>query len=150
MNKVMLVGYITAKPELKQTSNGIATTKFNVAVNRPFTGTDGKHEADFIPVRVWRKQAENICKYLDKGRLISVEGRLQTGTYQDKNGNKQYIWEVVANDVQFLNKNTQNNQNTVQSTLNNNNEMANTVQKDEQVDIYAEFGNEVDDNEFLD
>jgi single-strand DNA-binding protein len=137
MNKVMLIGHLVTKPELKQTANGISTTRFSVAVNRPFTGIDGKREVDFIPVRVWRKQAENICQYLDKGRLISVEGRLQTDSYTDKNGNKQYTWEIVANDVQFLDKT--NKQEPVKEEKDEN----------EQVDIFKAFADGVEDN-FLD
>jgi len=131
MNRILLIGRLTAKPELHYTSSNIPYTRFNVAVNRQFSNADGKREADFIPVQVWRKQAETICQYLDKGRMISVEGRVQTGTYQDKGGNKRPTWIVIAEHVQFLeNKNTQNKETT----------------NEEQVDIYSEFGDEIEDN----
>ena len=102
MNRVSLVGRITAKPELRYTNSQLPYTRFNLAVNRTFSNAQGQREADFIGIVVWRKQAENICNYLDKGSLISVDGRIQTGTYDDKDGNRRYTFEVVADNVQFL------------------------------------------------
>lgn len=102
MNRVMLVGRITAKPELRYTSSNIPYTRFSVAVNRTFNNAQGERETDFINVAVWRRQAENVVNYLDKGSLVSVEGRLQTGNYTDKDGNKRYTTEVMADSVQFL------------------------------------------------
>lgn len=102
MNTVLLIGRITTKPEMVFTSSNIPFTKFNVAVDRKYTGADGKKETDFIPVQVWRKQAENVCEYLDKGSLISVEGRIQTGKYVDQHGNNRISFVVVADNVQFL------------------------------------------------
>ena len=90
MNKVVLVGRLTAKPELRYTASNTAYTRFSVAVNRNFTNAEGKREADFINVVAWRKQAETISKFFDKGNLIALEGRLQTGSYDDKDGNKRY------------------------------------------------------------
>ena len=81
MNKVVLVGRLTAKPELRYTASNTAYTRFSVAVNRNFTNADGKREADFINVVAWRKQAETISKFFDKGNLIALEGRLQTGSF---------------------------------------------------------------------
>ncbi len=101
MNKVMLVGRLTVKPELRYTGSNLPYARFSVAVNRTFSNRDGQREADFINVVVWRKQAENVCAYLDKGSLASVEGRLQTSTYE-VNGEKRYRVEVVADAVQFL------------------------------------------------
>ncbi len=98
MNRVSLVGRITAKPELKYTNSQIAYIRFSVAVTRAFK----RDETDFINVIAWRKQAENINQYLDKGSLISVDGRIQTGSYTDKDGNKKYSFDVVADNVQFL------------------------------------------------
>ena len=74
MNKVVLLGRLTAKPELRYTAQNTAYTRFSVAVNRNFTGPDGKREADFINVVAWRKQAETVAKYFDKGNLIAIEG----------------------------------------------------------------------------
>lgn len=101
MNRVMLVGRLTTKPELRYTGSNLPYSRFSVAVNRTFSNKDGQREADFINVVVWRKQAENVCNFLDKGSLVSVEGRLQTSTYE-VNGEKRYRVEVVADSVQFL------------------------------------------------
>ena len=102
MNRVTLVGRLTAKPELRYTGSNLPYARFTVAVNRNFRNNDGQTEADFISVIVWRKQAENVCNFLDKGRLVSVDGRLQTGSYTDKDGNRRYTTDVVADSVQFL------------------------------------------------
>lgn len=102
MNKVMLVGRLTAKPELRYTSSNTAMVRFSVAVNRPFTNAEGKREADFINVVAWRKQAETISKFFDKGSLISIEGRLQNGSYDDKDGNKRYTMDVVLENFEFV------------------------------------------------
>ena len=102
MNKVVLVGRLTAKPELRYTASNTAFTRFSVAVNRNFTNADGKREADFINVVAWRKQAETISKFFDKGNLIALEGRLQTGSYDDKDGNKRYTVDVALDNFEFV------------------------------------------------
>lgn len=102
MNRVDLIGRLTAKPELRYTATNTPYTRFTVAISRQFTDVNGERETDFINVVVWRKQAENVCNYLNKGSLVSVEGRLQTGNYTDKDGNKRYTTDVVADNVQFL------------------------------------------------
>lgn len=147
INQVCLVGRLTAKPVLRQTTNGIATTSITVAVNRNYTDANGQRQTDFIPVKVWRKHAENICNYLDKGSQVSVEGRLQVDSYTDKQGNKRNLTYVLANNVYFLDsKNAQKNQNIVQNGVKKEQERTIIVQNDEQVDIYSEFGDEIDDN----
>lgn len=102
MNKVVLVGRLTAKPELRYTPQNTAYTRFSVAVNRNFTNAEGKRDADFINVVAWRKQAETISKYFDKGNLIALEGRLQTGSYDDKDGNKRYTVDVALDNFEFV------------------------------------------------
>jgi len=112
MNRVDLVGRLTRDPELRHTTSGRAVCQINLAINRTFTNQNGEREADFINVVVWDKQAENVSKYVTKGRLVSVEGRLQSRSYDDKDGKKVYVTEVIANSVQFLstgNSNTSNN-----------------------------------------
>ena len=79
-----------------------AFLRFTIAVNRNFTGADGKREADFINVVAWRKQAETISKYFDKGNLIAIEGRLQTGSYDDREGNKRYTMDVALDNFEFV------------------------------------------------
>ena len=102
LNKVVLIGRLTRDPELRYTSGGIAVTRFTLAVDRNFTNQQGEREADFIPIVVWRGQAETSAKYLNKGRLVAVSGRIQTGSYETPEGQRRYTTEVVADDVRFL------------------------------------------------
>ena len=149
MNKVCLVGRLTASPELKYTATNIATTRFNIAINRQFKDADGERKADFIPVQCWRKQAENVCNYLNKGSLVSVEGRIQTEKYTDKDGNNRNTWVVVADNVTFLeSKNTQKNEKTVQNAQV---QEDNSLKNAENEDPFAEFGEQVslEDDNFL-
>ena len=107
MNRVMLIGRLTAKPELRYTSSNVPYARFSLAVNRTFSNQNGERETDFINIIIWRKQAENVCNFLDKGSLVSVEGRIQTGSFNDKDGNKRYTMDVVADNVQFLESKSQ-------------------------------------------
>ena len=111
MNKVVLIGRLTRDPELRYTSgNNAAVCNFTSAVDRGFTGQSGDREADFIPIVVWNKQAENVKNYLTKGSQVAVEGRIQVRNYDDQNGQKRYVTEVIANNVEFLgSKNSSNN-----------------------------------------
>lgn len=109
INNVVLIGRLTKDPELKYTQTGIATTRFTLAVNRPFKNQNGENEADFINVQVWRKQAENVANYLKKGSLAGVTGRIQTGSYENQQGQRVYTTDVVADSVQFLEPRNQNN-----------------------------------------
>lgn len=102
INRVVLVGRLTRNPELRYTPNGVAVTSFTIAVNRPFTNQQGERQADFIPVVVWRRQAENVANYLGKGSLAGVDGRIQTRSYENNEGRRVYVTEVVADSVQFL------------------------------------------------
>lgn len=104
MNKVILIGRLTADPNLRYTQNGTPVTAFTVAVDRPFAGQDGEREADFIDIVTWRKLAEIVAQNLTKGRLVAVEGRLQIRSYEDQNGVKRKAAEVVADQVQFLDR----------------------------------------------
>jgi single-strand DNA-binding protein len=105
MNKVVLIGRLTKDPELKFTpGNGTAVATFTIAVDRRFPSKDGQREADFIPIVVWGKPAENTANYMSKGRLIGISGRIQTRTYDAKDGTRRYVTEVVADEVQFLDK----------------------------------------------
>ena len=101
LNKAILIGRLTRDPELRSTSNDISVTSFTVAVDRNFTNQQGEKETDFIPVVAWRKLAETCAKYLAKGRLVAVSGRMQVRSYEGKDG-KRYVTEVVADEVQFL------------------------------------------------
>ena len=111
INRTVLVGRLTKDPELRYTSSNIAFARFTIAVNRTFTGPSGEKEADFIQCIVWRKQAENLARFVRKGSLIGVEGRIQTGSYDDNNGVRKYTTDVVCDSVQFLEpKGTDNSQ----------------------------------------
>lgn len=101
LNSVILMGRLVADPELRQTPNGVSVCAFRIAVNRNFTGKDGKQQADFIDIVAWRQSAEFVSKYFAKGKMIIVEGSIQTRSYEDKNGNKRTAVEVVADNVQF-------------------------------------------------
>jgi single-strand DNA-binding protein len=102
INRVVLVGRLTKDPELKYTPTGVAVANFTLAVNRPFSSQDGNREADFINCVIWRKPAENVANFLRKGSLAGVEGRINTRNYENQEGRRVYVTEVVADSVQFL------------------------------------------------
>jgi single-strand DNA-binding protein len=102
MNKVVLIGRLTKDPELQFIPNtGTAVTKCTLAINRRFK-KEGQQEADFIPIVIWGKIAETTANYMSKGRLMGISGRIQTRSYDAKDGSKRYVTEVVADEVQFL------------------------------------------------
>lgn len=131
LNKVLLIGRITSSPELKYTENNKAYTKVCLAINRYTDGTD------FINVKIWNKQAENVCNYLDKGSLILVEGTMMVNQYEDKDGNKKTSTEIIAQNVKFLDRKPKDN------SVNANNIEDNNVNTD------SEDGINIDDD-FLD
>jgi len=102
MNKWIGIGRLTKTPELRYLPSGVAVTTYTIAVTRDYKNDKGEKEADFIPILAWRGLAENCVKYLAKGRLVAVSGRIQTRSYDGKDGKKRYTWEVVADEVQFL------------------------------------------------
>ena len=153
MNKVILVGRLTAKPELRYTQQNTAYTRFSVAVNRSFTNAEGKRDADFINVVAWRKQAETISKYFDKGNLIALEGRLQTGSYDDKDGNKKYTVDVALDNFEFVESKagreaSANSSNDFEPTPYDYQESNSQNEVNVENDPFAEFGDSVsiDDN----
>lgn len=151
MNRVMLIGRLTAKPELRYTNANVPFARFTIAVNRQFNNQDGNREADFINIIAWRKQAEVICNYFDKGNQIAIEGRIQTGSYDDKDGNKRYTTDVVLDQFHFIESRAQR-----ENGASNNNvtpydyqESNNSVDIDN--DPFADFGDSVSiDDNFLD
>ncbi len=100
-NLVVLTGRLTADPELKTTANGLSVTTFSIAVDRRYRSGE-ERQTDFINIVAWRQTAEFITKYFKKGNLIGIEGSIQTRRYQDKNGNNRVAFEVVVNNVQFV------------------------------------------------
>ena len=117
MNKVILIGRLTRDPELRYTGSNTPVATFSLAVNRSFTNQNGEREADFINCVVWRKLAETVKNYLSQGSQVAVEGRIQTRTYDDQNGQRRYITEVIADNVEFLgSRNSSNNSNNMNNT----------------------------------
>lgn len=144
MNTVCLVGRITSKPELKYNSSNIPYTRFSIAVDRAFKSANGEKQTDFINIVVWRKQAENICQYLDKGSLIGLEGRIQTGSYVDHNNNKRYTTDIIADNVQFLERRKESSNITTSKQQNES--------ENEENDVFKDFGEQVAmemDNNYL-
>lgn len=108
LNRVILIGRLTRDPELRYTPAGVAVTQFTLAVDRPFKNNDSQdREADFIPVVTWRQLAETCAEYLKKGRLTAVEGRIQVRNYENNEGKRVYVTEVIADNVRFLESNRQ-------------------------------------------
>ena len=101
MNKVVLMGRFTKDPELKATASGVSVTSFTLAVDRAYTPAGQERIADFIPCVAWRQTAEFVSKHFYKGRMIALEGSLQSRSYEDKEGNKRTVYEVVADRVYF-------------------------------------------------
>lgn len=110
LNKVIMIGRLTKDPELRYTPNGVAVCQFTLAVDRPFANQNGERGADFIPMVAWKKVAENCANYLKKGSQVAVDGRIQTRNYENNEGRKVYVTEVIAESVQFLTPATQNGQ----------------------------------------
>lgn len=108
MNKVVLVGNLTRDPEQRTTQSGISVTSFTVAVSRRFKSQDGQQQADFINCVAWRSTADFVAKYFVKGSKIGLSGSIQTRTYDDANGVRRYVTEVVAEDVEFVTSKSQN------------------------------------------
>ena len=102
MNKAILLGHLARDPEMRYTPNGTAVTTFTLAVNRPKTKDGAEQQPDWISCVVWQKTAESCAEYLRKGSKVLVEGRVQTRSFDDKDGKKRYVTEVVGENVQFL------------------------------------------------
>ena len=115
LNKVVLCGRLTAAPELKQTTSGIATCSFTVAVNRKYQKDQTQRQADFIGCVAWRQTAEFISRYFQKGSCICVTGAIQTRSWQDQNGQKRYATEVVVEEAMFVDSKSESAQNTATS-----------------------------------
>ena len=158
MNKAILIGRLTKDPELRTTPTGRNVCQFSIAVNRNFTNANGEREADFINCVVWDKQAENLVKYQKKGNQIAVDGRIQTRNYEDKDGKRVYVTEILANNISFLDSkgtNTSSNdfnslpepprEDSVSSSSNMNNMETVSVDKDP----FEAFGDsiEISDND---
>jgi len=102
LNRVVLIGRLTKDPELRYSPNGVAVCNFTLAIDRRFKNAQGEKETDFIPCIAFKQLAEHCANYLAKGKLASVDGRMQVRTYNDKEGQKRWVTEVIAEDVHFL------------------------------------------------
>lgn len=112
MNRFNGIGRLTKEPDFRSTANGTSVCTFTLAINRRFK-TEGQQQADFIPIVAWGKTADICAKYLHKGSQVAVCGSIQTGSYDDKNGNKVYTTEVNAEEVQFLSKGNNETENSL-------------------------------------
>ena len=102
MNRICLVGRLVRDPELRYSNSGVAVTTFTLAVDRRFKNAQGERESDFIQVKAFKQLAELVANYLSKGKQAAVSGSLQISSYADKDGNKKYSTDVIADDCQFL------------------------------------------------
>jgi single-strand DNA-binding protein len=107
MNKCIFIGNLTRDPEIQTTGNGVSVCRFSIAVNRAYQNANGERETDFINIVAWRRLADNCGKYLSKGSKVCVVGSLQNGSYEDKDGNKRYTTDIIAEDVEFISSRTQ-------------------------------------------
>ena len=122
INNCVLVGRLTRDPELKYTTSNIAVATFSLAVNRNFKDANGERETDFINCVIWRQQAENLANWAKKGALIGITGRIQTRSYENQQGQRVYVTEVVAENFQMLeSRNSQGNQQNQGSSFQNGN-----------------------------
>jgi len=143
-NLVVLTGRLTADPELKTTPNGVSVTSFSIAVERRYKQGE-ERQADFINIVAWRSSAEFICKYFKKGSMIGIEGSIQTRKYQDKDGNNRTAFEVVANNVQFVEFKKADNNSDNNAPVDPENDPLNQLQ--DKLNEFEDLGN-VDDEDY--
>lgn len=155
INRVVLVGRLTRDPELKYTTNNVAVASFTLAVNRQFTNSQGEREADFINCVVWRKTAENFANFNQKGSLVGIDGRIQTRNYENKQGQRVYVTEVVVDNFSSLesrNANSSDNNNANsnkapsynQSNSSNNNNNQSNKSNNNMSDPFADNSKPID------
>lgn len=147
MNKAFLIGRLTRDPELRYSSSNAAIVNFSIAIDRQYTNTQGQRETDFINIVAFQKQAENIKKYVGKGSLVAVDGRIQTRNYEDKDGKRVYVTEVVADRVQFLDsRNSGNNIEAGNDVSPADFQTESSTAKETNVsdDVFADFGSSIE------
>ena len=149
MNKAFLIGRLTRAPELRYSSSNAAIVNFSIAIDRQYTNSQGQRETDFINIVAFQKQAENIKKYVSKGSLVAVDGRIQTRNYEDKDGKRVYVTEVVADRVQFLDTKGSNNNVTISDNVEKEVSPADFQEdaaKETNVsdDVFADFGSSIE------
>ena len=149
MNKAFLIGRLTRDPELRYSSSNAAIVNFSIAIDRQYTNNQGQRETDFINIVAFQKQAENIKKYVTKGSLVAVDGRIQTRNYEDKDGKRVYVTEVVADRVQFLSTKGSTSDEVSSAPLDNVSPadfQTNDAPKETNVsdDVFADFGSSIE------
>ena len=149
MNKAFLIGRLTRDPELRYSSSNAAIANFSIAIDRQYTNNQGQRETDFINIVAFQKQAENIKKYVTKGSLVAVDGRIQTRNYEDKDGKRVYVTEVVADRVQFLSTKGSTSDGVSSAPLDNVSPadfQTNDAPKETNVsdDVFADFGSSIE------
>ncbi len=150
MNKAFLIGRLTRDPELRYSSSNAAIVNFSIAIDRQYTNSQGGRDTDFINIVAFQKQAENIKKYVTKGSLVAVDGRIQTRNYEDKDGKRVYVTEVVADRVQFLDSRNSGNSMNVSTDETNNVSPADFQESEPQKetnvsdDVFADFGSSIE------
>ena len=150
INRVVLVGRLTRDPELRTTGSGISVATFTLAVDRQFTNSQGERGADFVSCVIWRKSAENFCNFTSKGSLVGIDGRIQTRSYDNKDGQRVYVTEVVVDRVQFLDSRNSGNSMNVSTDETNNVSPADFQESEPQKetnvsdDVFADFGSSIE------
>ena len=132
MNKVILIGRVTANPELRYTESGKAFTRFTWAVNRSYKNDSGESDADFISIVAWEKRAETICKYVKKGNRLGIAGKIQTGSYEKEDGSRGYLTDVIVTELEFLENKSKDDR------------PAPDYNEPEEEDPFADFGDSVE------
>ena len=151
LNRVVLVGRMTRDPELRRTGTGTAVTSFTIAMNRNFTNQNGERQADFIPCVVWNKAAENVARYCSKGSLVGVDGRLQSRQYENQDGRRVTVVEVVCDSVQFLETRSQaSNRQAMQPAMQPQNNYNDALYDMNSMDIKKDFDNSIDTYDIMD
>ena len=146
MNKAFLIGRLTRDPELRYSSSNMPIVNFSIAVDRQYTNKDGQRETDFIRIVAYNKQAENIKKFVTKGSLVAVDGRIQTGSYDDKDGKKVYTTDIVADRVQFLDSRSQTSGMTSEQSVSPADFQTRAMPSETNVsdDVFADFGSSIE------
>ncbi|ADO59857.1 single-stranded DNA-binding protein [Paenibacillus polymyxa] len=148
LNRVILIGRLTKDPELRYTPSGVAVTQFTLAVDRPFTSQGGEREADFLPIVTWRQLAETVANYTHKGNLVAIEGRIQVRNYDNNEGKRVYVTEIVADNVRFLEgKRNSEGGNSAQGASNSsysNNNNSSSSRQNQTPDPFSDDGKPID------
>lgn len=146
INRTVLVGRLTRDPELKRTANDAAVVSFTLAVNRQFTNSQGEREADFINCVIWRKAAENFVNFTNKGSLVGIDGRIQTRNYENQQGQRVYVTEVVVDNFSLLEsrKDNSNQSSSYNQSKNSNNSNSSSNSKPNMSDPFADNSKPID------